>query len=220
LNKNNIEVLITASIPITVLLSRLLFSLTSMNYYAILILCMLVLVNIQFYLRGRGFIIDNLWLIPLALIVQSVLGFISIDLAFFVSLSMLILTIIYSVPGLLDDLGNLKLDYLVYAGAIGLALSLYLDLGPIPYIVLAPLWEYLFLRSLSHRLISNGVPILNYIVRSLAAAVLYDFSLFAIAYSVGASLLKVTCKRTSEVMTLDILGRMVLLWVIKEWSLG
>ena len=219
MNKNNIEVLITTSISIIVLLNRLLFSLTSMNHYIVLILCTLVLINIQFYLRSKGFIIDHLWLIPLALIVQGILRFISIDLAFFASLSMLILTIVHSVPGLLDDLRGLKLDYLVYAGTIGIALSLHLDLGPIPYIVLAPLWEYLFLRSLSHR-VSNCVPILNYIARSLATAILYDFSLIAIIYSVGASLLKATHKRASEVITLDILGRIVLLWVIKRWSLG
>lgn len=178
----------------------------SVEYYAALLILSIVLANIQLYLSLKGVKLFNLWVIPIAIAIQSLLREWSPDLALFLPLSLLIVLTIKNVS--IEELTGLALKHLIYLHSLIAIIALVLGIGPLPYIVLAPLWE--------HGFISYGEPssVTIRISRAFTIPMLYSFNLYMALYAMIISILRVCVPKMSKLLVLDMGSRLVLLWAL------
>jgi len=201
-----VESLITMSIPITTSIIYLSFPFGSIEYYAALLTLSIVLANIQLYLSLRGVKLFNLWIIPIAIAIQSLLMKWSVDLALFLPLSLLMVLTIKNTS--IEELMCLTLKRLIYLYPLTAVIALVLGIGPLPYIVLAPLWEYLFIGYGE----SSSVAIR--ISRAFTIPMIYSFNLYMALYAMIISILKVCISKPSKLLVPDTSSRLALLWAL------
>lgn len=204
--KSLVEPLITISIPVTTLAIRLLLSSKSIEYYAALLTLSIALANAQLYLSLKGIKLFNLWIIPIAIAIQSLLMEWSIDLALSLSLSLLITLTIRNAS--IEELTGSTLKHLIYFYPLIAIIALVLDIEPLPYVVLAPLWEYLFIGY------GESGSIATRISRAFTIPILYSFNPYMALYVMIVSILRVYISKLSKLLVLDMGSRLVLLWAL------
>ena len=201
-----VETLITVSIPVIISVIYSLLSFRSVEYYAALLILSIVLANIQLYLNLKGVKLFNLWTIPIAIAIQSLLREWSVDLALFLPLSLLLVLTIKNAS--IEELTDLTLKRLIYLYPLIIVIALVLGIGPLPYIVLAPLWEHLFIGYGK----SSSVTIR--ITRAFTIPILYSFNPYMALYAMLISILRVCISKLSKLLVLDMGSRLVLLWAL------
>jgi len=165
-----------------------------------------MLANIQLYLSLRGVKLFNLWAIPIAIAIQSLLREWSTDLALFLPLTLLIVLSMKSTS--IKELSSLVSKYQAYLYPLLAVVALCLGVDPLPYIVLASLWEHLFISYGE----SSSVTIR--IARALAIPMLYHFNPYMALYAMLISILRACIPRVGKLLVLDMGSRLLLLWAL------
>lgn len=182
----------------------------SMILYLSLIFYGIIILNVQFtYMRYSGRGIKPIWIVPVMIAVQYYISLIvDYEVASFIALTVLLLVFARYVGS--NSLSSINWSLYVSFSVIIVFIAMYLGIPYLPYVLLGPVWEYLFIQSICGDKLGDCIP-----PASLSASIIYNYDYFLMIYTVIASNLKQLFKyKLSYMLILDGIIRVLLLWVL------